>query len=164
MGADAAAGSEPRKNAEERERRRDLPHRTSAHAVIGAYYDVYRELGYGFLEAVYQRAFAKALADRGMPFTREPSVVICFRGVEVGEYRPDFVVDSAIVVELKAARTLDPAHEAQLMNYLRASDLEVGLLFNFGPRAAFRRFVWSNARKLRVHSRSFAVPIPQSNV
>ena len=153
---------EPRTNAEERERRHpsELVHRELVGQIVGAYYEVYRELGYGFLEAVYQGAFAKALIDRGVPFVREPTLFISFRGVEVGACRPDFLVHSAVVVELKAVRALDPSHEAQLMNYLRASDFEVGVLFNFGPKASFRRFVWTNERKLRVRSRSFAVSAP----
>ena len=125
--------------------------------VIGAYYDVYGELGYGFVESVYQEAFTIALADRGASVSREPAILVRFRGRSAGLFRPDFIVDNAIVVELKAVRALEPAHEAQLLNYLRACDVEIGLLLNFGPKAEFRRFVWRNRRKLRVSPRSSAV-------
>ena len=119
--------------------------------VIGAFYEVYNELGFGFLESVYQEAMAIALADAGMRCEREPLVSVVFRGRSVGEFRPDLVVDSAVVVELKVVRTLAAAHNVQVINYLRATRFEVGLLLNFGPTAQVRRFVVSNARKRVPH-------------
>ena len=145
-------------NADERGKRgRSLLRQELSRRVIGAYYDVYGELGYGFVESVYQEAFAIALTDRGASVSREPAILVSFRGRSAGLFRPDLIVDNAIVVELKAVRALEPAHEAQLLNYLRACDVELGLLLNFGPKAEFRRFVWRNSRKLRVSPRSSAV-------
>jgi len=125
--------------------------------IIGVYFDVYNELGFGFLESVYQEAMAIALRDAGLGCERERIVTVTFRGHSVGEFRPDLVVGDAVVVELKVARSLAAVHNVQVINYLRATRFEVGLLLNFGPRAEFRRFVFSNDRKARrVDSRSSA--------
>ena len=149
-------------NADERGTRGAMPgeslaRRELTRQIIGCYYDVFGELGYGFLESVYAEAFAIALVDRGLTAVREPAIAVEFRGRSIGTYRPDFVVEGTAVAELKAVRALENAHEAQLLNYLRASTLEIGLLLNFGRRAEFRRLIWSNARKGRVPSRSSAV-------
>jgi GxxExxY protein len=90
---------------------------------------------------VYQAAFAIALADAGVNAVREPPLEIFFRGRPVGFCRPDFVAESVVVVGLKAARAIDASHAAQLLNYLRGTGLDTGLLFNFGPKPAFRRMV-----------------------
>ena len=115
--------------------------------ILGGFYAVYRELGAGFLESVYQASLAIALREMGLKVEEQASVNVRFRGVAVGVFRIDLLVESAIAVELKAGRGLDRSHEAQLLNYLRASDLEVGLLLNFGQRPSFKRLVYSNERK-----------------
>ena len=115
--------------------------------VVGAFFETYNELGFGFSEAICAECLAIVLAGRGIPFQREPSVSVSFRGRRIGILRPDFVVDSALVLELKAARLLEPRHNVQLLNYLRATRIEVGLLLNFGHRPEFRRFVYANWRK-----------------
>ncbi|MHB1095189.1 MAG: GxxExxY protein [Gemmatimonadaceae bacterium] len=109
--------------------------------IIGAFYHVYNQLGFGFSESVYQRAMARVLKRTGSHVDREYPAVVVFEDEVVGEFRLDLVVDARIVVEMKAVEHLHPAHESQLLNYLRASGLSVGLLLNFGPRATYRRLV-----------------------
>jgi GxxExxY protein len=117
--------------------------------VLGAFYRVYNELGTGFLESVYEAAMVVVLDSMGIRVERQAPVSVHFRGTIIGSFKIDLLVESAIAVELKASRTLDSAHEAQLLNYLRASDLEVGLLLNFGDRPSFKRLAYSNRRKVR---------------
>jgi GxxExxY protein len=112
--------------------------------IIGAFYDVYNGLGYGFLESVYANALALEIVGRGLHVVREASAEVRYKGEVVGMFRADLLVESRVVVELKSSRKLDPAHGAQLLNYLRATDLEVGLLLHFGLRASFQRFIASN--------------------
>jgi len=127
--------------------------------IIGIYYDVYNELGHGFLESVYSNAMGRALAQAGLAVQREVSVPVYFRGWDVGHFKADLVVNGCILIELKAVQALDRSHEAQIINYLRATELEVGLLFNFGgSKPQFRRIVLENAnKKIRVHPRESAV-------
>src|SRR6266567_3843402 len=127
--------------------RADLIEGDLVHDVVAVFYDVYNELGYGFLESVSERSMRVALEDAGIPARCEVPLEVVFRGRLVGDFKADFVIANRLVVELKAAKTLDPSHEAQLLNYLRATPLEVGLLLNFGQQAKFRRMVFSNSRK-----------------
>ena len=122
-------------------------HGNITRALIGIYYEVYNELGFGFLEAVYERAFAVALEERGLSHRRQAPIDVWYRGRKVGVYFADFLVEGAVIIELKAVRALDEAHESQVLNYLRATDIEVGLLVNFGPHPQFRRLVFANERK-----------------
>jgi GxxExxY protein len=115
--------------------------------VIGVFYDVYNELGYGFLESVYHEAIAVALEDAGLRVDRFVKVPVGFRGRQVGEFIADLMVEGVVFLELKAARGLDSAHEAQLLNYLRATTIEVGLLLNFGPKPQVKRLLFDNDRK-----------------
>lgn len=124
-----------------------LKHGEITDRIIGAFYDVYRTLGFGFLESVYEAAFEIALRDIGLRVQRQAPIVVSFRGHVVGEFRADLFVESIVVVELKAGTSLVAAHEAQMLNYLRATSIEVGLLFNFGPKPEFKRFTYDNARK-----------------
>ncbi len=116
-------------------------------AVIGSFYDVYNELGHGFLESVYRDALRVVLLSKGLSVDRERAVQVKFRGQVVGVFRTDLVVQNTVIVELKCARTLDRMHEAQLLNYLKATDFEVGLLLNFGIRPQFRRMLLDNNQK-----------------
>jgi GxxExxY protein len=126
--------------------------------ILGIFYKVYNELGHGFLESVYARAMAIALQQAGLSIEAESPVPVWFRGIDIGNFRADFVVEKKILLELKAVDHLDRHHEAQLFNYLRATDIEVGLLLNFGPRPDFRRIVLDNDRKqIRVHRGSSVV-------
>ena len=111
--------------------------------VIGTFFAVYNELGYGFLESVYENALCIALGEAGLQVSRQVPFVVEFRGQVVGEYRADLVVANRIILEIKAITALGNAQEAQLLNYLKASKLEVGLLLNFGPKAEFKRKVLS---------------------
>ena len=125
----------------------NLKHRELTEKIIGVFYDVYNELRHGFLESVYEQATAQALAQAGMKVVQQVAVPVWFREQQVGDFRADMVVEKVVLLELKAARTIEQAHEKQLLNYLRATDIEVGLLLNFGVRAQFRRLVYENERK-----------------
>jgi GxxExxY protein len=116
-------------------------------SIIGVFYDVYNELGFGFLESVYRNSLQLALRSKGFAVEAEVPIPVFFRGVKVGDFRADLVVNEFILLELKTAETLVIAHEAQLLNYLRATLLEVGLLLNFGPKAQVRRLLFDNDRK-----------------
>jgi len=124
-------------------------HAALTEKILGVFFDVYNDLGGGFLESVYQQAMAIALADAGLEVEREAPIEVRFRGRTVGTFRADLVVQRLVLIETKATRTLDGAHERQLLNYLRATKLEVGLLVNFGPHPTFRRRVYHNDRKRR---------------
>ena len=108
---------------------------------------MYNELGHGFLESVYERAFEVALTSKGLDVCRQIQVPVWFRGHKVGDFVADILVNRLVLLELKAGRTIDSAHEAQLLNYLRATEIEVGLLFNFGIKPEFRRLAFDNSRK-----------------
>ena len=124
-----------------------LKHGHITDAIIGAFYEVYNELGHGFLESVYRDALAFDLISKGLRAEREKSVNVRFRDKIVGVFRTDLVVENAVIAELKCARTIDKIHEAQLLNYLKATEYEVGLLLNFGYRPQFRRMFLSNRQK-----------------
>jgi GxxExxY protein len=124
-----------------------LLYRNTTARVLGIFFDVYNELGGGFLESVYREALAVGLMQAEIPFYREVPLTVWFRKQPVGVFRPDFVIADAVIVECKAVRALDDIYQAQLINYLRATALEVGLLLNFGPSPAFKRLVLENRRK-----------------
>jgi GxxExxY protein len=115
--------------------------------IIGAFYEVYNELGQGFLASVYEKALAVALAMGGLRVGRQVPIPVWFRGHQVGDFRADLLVEDVVILELKADRVLEPVHEAQLLNYLRATAIEVGLLLNFGPQPQVKRLVFDNSRK-----------------
>ncbi|MBL39124.1 MAG: GxxExxY protein [Xanthomonadales bacterium] len=115
--------------------------------VIGIFYSVYNELGRGFAESVYENAMAIALGQEGLQCAQQQPLTVWFRGEPVGEFRTDLLVGMKLVVELKAVARLTPAHEAQLINYLKATDIPVGLLLNFGDRPEFKRLIFSDSPK-----------------
>ena len=115
--------------------------------IIGIFYEVYTALGHGFLEKVYENAMALRLRKAGFNVTQQQPIRVFFDGEVIGEYFADLVVDNLIIVELKAAKDLAEEHEAQLLNYLKASTYEVGLLFNFGPHPKFSRKAYDNSNK-----------------
>ena len=127
----------------------DLLHGDITHRIIGIYLEVLNELGHGYLEQVCHRAMVIALETAGLKVEQHVSLPVWFRGRQIGYFFADLVVKNLVLVEIKATQRLEPWHEAQLMNYLRASDLEVGLLINFGPKAEFRRRLYTNDRKVR---------------
>jgi GxxExxY protein len=134
---------EPQINADSR----GFKYKDLTEKIIGIFYEVYNELGHGFLESVYEESLAIAFADKGLRFERQVPVPVWFRGRQVGDFRADFVIESYVLVEIKSARILDTTHEAQVLNYLRGPALEVGLLLNFGPKPHFRRLAFDNNRK-----------------
>ena len=126
-----------------------MKHASITHQVIGVFFDVYNELGNGFLESVYVEALSIALLQAGLSIGREVPLVVVFRGESVGNFKADLLVNGLVIVEVKACSRLQPVHEAQILNYLRATNVEVGLLLNFGPRPQFRRFVLDTLLKGR---------------
>jgi GxxExxY protein len=122
-------------------------HSELSEMIIGVFYDVYNELGYGFLESVYRNSLQLALLGKGLQIQIEVAVPVFFRAKNVGNFRADMVVNECVLLELKTAEAISVAHEAQLLNYLRATNLEVGLILNFGPKAHVRRLAYDNSRK-----------------
>lgn len=125
----------------------ELRHGTITRPILVTFFEVYNELGSGFLESIYQTAIARALAAKGLRVEREVPIDVFFRCAVIGRCFADLVVEDRVIVEVKAVRRLVPEHEVQLLHYLRATAMEVGLLLNFGPRPQFQRLIFSNARK-----------------
>ncbi len=126
---------------------RGLKHGDLTEKLIGIFFTLYNELGHGFLESVYEQAFAVVLAENGIFFQRQIAIPVWFHGTQIDEFRADLLVDGKVLIELKTGRDIEPAWEKQLLNYLRATDVEVGLVFNFGPQAQFRRYMFENEKK-----------------
>jgi len=126
-----------------------MKHEALTEKLIGAFYALYNELGHGFLESIYQRGYAFMLKDEGLPFVEQAPVRVTHRGRDLGEFKMDLVVENLVLVELKAVKVLDASHEKQVFNYLKATSIEVGLLFNFGPRPQVRRIILENEYKLQ---------------
>lgn len=126
----------------------NLKHKEITDKILYAFFKVvYPALGFGFLEKVYENAIVIALREMGLKVEQQVKIVVYFAGQIVGEYYADLVVEGCVVVELKAVQTLLEEHDAQLLNYLRATEYEVGILLNFGPQPRFRRKVFDNERK-----------------
>lgn len=125
-----------------------LRHWDLTQKVIGVFFEVYNELGHGFLESVYQKALCFALTDAGITVHSPITIPVWFRGHEVGRFEGDMLIERCLLLELKAARSLHSLHQAQLLNYLRATEIEVGLLLNFGVKPEFKRLVYDNSRKV----------------
>ncbi len=126
---------------------RNYKHKELTERIIGVFYEVYNELGHGFLESVYEEALSAALIENGLAVERQVAIPVWFRGRKIADFRADLLVNHAVLVEIKAARVMDQSHEAQVLNYLRATSIEVGLLLNFGGRPGVRRFAFENERK-----------------
>lgn len=125
-----------------------LKHHEITDKILHAFFKiVYPALGYGFLEKVYENALAIALRQMGLKVEQQARILVYFAGEVVGEYFADLLVEDCVIVELKAVQSIAPEHEAQLLNYLRATPYEVGLLLNFGPEPDFRRKAFDNDRK-----------------
>jgi GxxExxY protein len=122
-------------------------HQELTEAIIRSFYEVYNELGHGFLESIYEEALFRVLKADGVSVERQYPLSVRFRGEHIGDFRADLVVADHVIVELKAVKALEPFHAAQLLNYLRASDLEGGLLLNFGPTPRLKRLVFANEKK-----------------
>ena len=115
--------------------------------IIGAFYAVYSALGYGFLESVYEKALMIELKKHGLNAQAQYPIVVYYDGQQVGEYFADIIVDELVILEIKAVKMLATEHEAQLLNYLKATPYEVGLLLNFGPKPETKRRSFDNNRK-----------------
>lgn len=113
-------------------------------AIIRAFYKVYNTLGYGFLEKVYENAMMIELGEIGLLVESQKRIIVYYEGEIVGNYCADLVINNVVILELKAAQSLCLEHEYQLINYLKATDIEVGLLLNFGKSPMFKRKVFSN--------------------
>jgi GxxExxY protein len=114
--------------------------------IIAAFYQVYNVLGYGFLEKVYQNAMELELKARGLTVIPQAPLKVFCDGIVVGDYFADFLVEGCVIVELKAVEQIVTEHHAQLLNYLKATDIDIGLLLNFGPKPEVRRKVYDTAR------------------
>jgi len=120
-----------------------LPHRTTTEAIIGAAFEVHQELGYGFLERVYQRALQVELIRRGVVAEIERRIQVQYKGVVVGDYDADLIVADSVAVEIKVNPQYDKRDEAQLLNELKATGLKIGLLVNFGRnKVEYKRLVF----------------------
>jgi GxxExxY protein len=126
----------------------NILHRDLTEKIIGTFFDVYNELGHGFLESVYENSLVLALREKGFDVQQQISIPVLFRGTLVGSFVADLLVEKAVILELKAGRSIDSTHQAQLLNYLKATEIEVGLVLNFGLRAEFKRIVFGNDRKM----------------
>ncbi len=127
-----------------------LKHGELTENIIGTFYEVYNELGFGFLESVYEAALFMALDEKGFNVEQQVPVPVWFRRKKIGHFEADLVVEYIVILELKAVSKIVNSHEAQLLNYLRAMEIEVGLLLNFGPCPEFKRLAFDNARKKRL--------------
>jgi GxxExxY protein len=124
-----------------------LRYKELTHLIIKSFYEVYNELGGGFLESVYENAMTLVLQQQGLQVETQKEIAVYFRGNLIGNFRADMVVEEKVLLELKAVRCLEPVHEAQLLNYLKATTIEVGLLMNFGNEPAFKRLVYDKQQK-----------------
>ncbi len=115
--------------------------------IIKAFYDVYNELGYGFLEKVYENALYIELKKMGLDVVQQQPIRVFYVGEVVGEYFADLIVERKVILELKAVKKISDQHEAQLINYLKATDAQVGLVLNFGHKPEFSRKIFSNEGK-----------------
>ena len=124
-----------------------LLHQDLTSLIIKTFYEVYNELGYGFLEKVYQNSLYLELKNKGLKVEAQKRIAVFYKGTEVGEYYADLMVEDTIILELKAADYIVKDFENQILNYLRATDCEVGLLLNFGKKPEFKRKIFENNRK-----------------
>lgn len=125
----------------------ELLHKKITEDIIKIYFDTYNQLGYGFLEKIYQNAMFFELKNKGYNVKAQSPIKVYLKGQLLGEYYSDLLVEDKVIVELKACEVLKSAHVAQLMNYLKATKIEVGLLLNFGEEAEFKRIIYTNDRK-----------------
>ncbi len=117
--------------------------------IIKAYFDVYNKLGYGFLEKVYEKSMMIELGNIGLKCENQFPINVYYDNYEVGKYYADIIVENVVILELKAVKSICPEHEAQLLNYLKATEIEVGMLLNFGEKPQFKRKVFSNKYKIK---------------
>ena len=124
-----------------------MPHYEVTDKIINAFYKVYNTLGYGFLERVYENAMIIELRKMGCTVSKQKKIEVFYDSIRVGEYFADLLVNESVIVELKAMEVLNRECDAQLINYLKASNVEIGILLNFGLNAKFKRKIFSNNKK-----------------
>ena len=124
-----------------------LLHEKLTSEIIDAFYTVYNTLGYGFLEKVYESALILELKKRGLKVQQQVPIKVYYGGKVVGEYFADILVEGIVILELKAAKSISSAHKAQIINYLKATGIEIGLILNFGPKPTFDRKVFTQKKK-----------------
>ena len=122
-------------------------HKDLSSTIIKAFYNVYNQLGYGFLEKVYENSMMIELDKLGLDAVKQQPISVLYDNQKVGQYFADIIVEQSVILELKAEESLHPKHDAQLVNYLKATDIEVGLLLNFGSKPQFSRKVFTNKDK-----------------
>jgi len=125
----------------------ELLHKELTDQILKSFFKVYNTLGYGFLEKVYENSLCHELRKNGFYVAKQHQIKVYYDELQVGEYFADLIVNDLVIVELKAAEAIIDEHEYQLLNYLKATDKEVGLLLNFGKRAEIRRKVFTNENK-----------------
>jgi len=125
----------------------DFKYKELTEKIIKFFYRVYNKLGYGFLEKLYEKAMMIECKKENITAVSQYPIKVSYESEIIGEYYADIVVDNKVIIEIKAARQLAEEHEAQLLNYLKATNIEVGLLLNFGPEPEVRRKVFDNIRK-----------------
>lgn len=128
----------------------NLLHKSITDTILKVYYEVYNELGYGFLEKVYQNAMYFELKSLGYKVEAQKQIKVYFKKQLIGEYYSDLLVEEKVIVELKATELLMNVHVAQIMNYLKATPIEVGMLLNFGEEPEFKRLIYTNDRKINL--------------
>jgi GxxExxY protein len=126
---------------------KDSKYKSLTEKIIGIFYRVYNNLGYGFLEKVYENAMMIEFKRDDISAVSQYAIKVFYEGEIIGEYFTDILVDDKVIVEIKAVRSIAIENEAQLLNYLKATDKEVGLLLNFGPKPEIKRKVFDNYRK-----------------
>ena len=122
----------------------NLKHSQLTEKIIKCYFDVYNNLGNGYLESVYENAMLYELQKQGLRVDQQKNIAVYYKDIIVGSFYADLIVNDSVIIELKASNQLNKKHETQLVNYLKATGIEVGLLFNFGRRPEFKRRVKSN--------------------
>ena len=126
----------------------NLLHKDTTDIILKSFYKVYNNLGYGFLEKVYENALLYELRNQGLDCEKQKPIKVYYEQIQVGEYYADIIVNECIILELKAAESIAEEHEFQLINYLNATEIEIGLLLNFGKNPAFKRKIFTNNKKI----------------
>jgi GxxExxY protein len=126
----------------------NLLHKNITDIILKSYYKVYINLGYGFLEKVYENALLYELRNHGLNCEKQKPIKVYYEQIQVGEYYADIIVNECIILELKAAESIAEEHEFQLINYLKATEIEIGLLLNFGKNPEFKRKIFTNNKKI----------------
>jgi GxxExxY protein len=126
----------------------NLLHKDTTDIILKSFYKVYNNLGYGFLEKVYENALLYELRNQGLDCEKQKPIKVYYEQIQVGEYYADIIVNECIILELKAAESIAEEHEFQLINYLKATEIEIGLLLNFGKNPEFKRKIFTNNKKI----------------